>query len=728
MAVCLSALGSYSRSLAILEDIEPKIAQYLGKETSLYHRVIGQLNDQYHSINDLEKSKNYLEKLINTTPVDSDEYYYNRALLFEKQGKLDSAISYYNVLVNYLRKTKGDTCIEITKPLNRLLLIYNSQGDRFFFDSVMNLGSKILQKYEGNNEKNILECRLLSALTMAKIASINGWSLAEEFWRYSVYLAIEYGDATQTYYMDALVMYGYECFNNGHTPDQIFHKSLIVNNISQFVTNYALLTGIEREKLLSKPLYQSVRDMVFSTTNDSSSTVELYNYVLFCKQQNLNTDIGFAQVASSEGVHVDRAEKQEERMARIAAANQGSLYWMQYTYDSVRNNLGKNDIAVEYVRYQNYRNIATNGHKTEEKYVALVVRRDFKEPLLIPLCSAQELSNLINDSAKTLYSEEFVSEKIVRLLVQPLLSYAKKGGRMFFSPDGVLYNLAIENLPIEGGKTLGQKYSLIRCSSSRNIASIDNVPLCASAVLYGGIDYGKKQLYNREIATRKGWRYLPGTLEEVSKIDKILSNHGVKTTTMSGKAGTERSFLNLSGNETSIIHVATHGFFFTDSSSKRVSYFERIKNNENALSLQPEEDNLSPMQRSGLMFAGGNNVWMTKDSKPGNDDGVLLASEVVDMNLFGTELLVLSACETGLGDMSSEGVMGLQRAFKLAGVKTIVMSLWEVDDYATALMMETFYKKLMAGKSKREAFLYAQKTVREKYQDPKYWAAFIMLD
>jgi CHAT domain-containing protein len=100
------------------------------------------------------------------------------------------------------------------------------------------------------------------------------------------------------------------------------------------------------------------------------------------------------------------------------------------------------------------------------------------------------------------------------------------------------------------------------------------------------------------------------------------------------------------------------------------------------------------------------------------------------MDLQQTDIVVLSACETGLGDISGDGVFGLQRAFKQAGVKTLIMSLWKVDDAATELMMKTFYDNLLSGKSKRESFALAQQVVRESknYSNPYYWAGFIMLD
>ena len=107
---------------------------------------------------------------------------------------------------------------------------------------------------------------------------------------------------------------------------------------------------------------------------------------------------------------------------------------------------------------------------------------------------------------------------------------------------------------------------------------------------------------------------------------------------------------------------------------------------------------------------------------------MLTAAEISSLDLNRCDVVVLSACETGLGEITDEGVFGLQRAFKNAGVNTIIMSLWEVDDQATSLMMQTFYSNLVKGKSKRDPFSAAQNEVRKKYADPRYWAAFIMLD
>ena len=140
---------------------------------------------------------------------------------------------------------------------------------------------------------------------------------------------------------------------------------------------------------------------------------------------------------------------------------------------------------------------------------------------------------------------------------------------------------------------------------------------------------------------------------------------------------------------------------------------------------------IDPLQRSGLLFAGANIALRGHSKKlPAYvQDGILTAKEISLLDLRGAELVILSACETGKGEISTEGVFGLQRAFKMAGAQSILMALWPVSDEATQLMMTEFYKHWVAEKmSKRDAFLNARKAVREQYPEPRYWASFILLD
>lgn len=190
-----------------------------------------------------------------------------------------------------------------------------------------------------------------------------------------------------------------------------------------------------------------------------------------------------------------------------------------------------------------------------------------------------------------------------------------------------------------------------------------------------------------------------------------------------GMDGNEESFKSLSGKNTPIIHIATHGFFLKDKVDS-IQHRWLMPMSDSQSQVKPDNS----MKRSGLILAGAQKAWLGEEIPEGVDDGILLSEEIAMLDLRGTDLVVLSACETGLGEITSEGVFGLQRAFKKAGVQTIIMSLWRVDDRATSLMMQSFYKSLLSGKSKRESFLYAQEQVRNEFEEPNYWASFVMLD
>jgi CHAT domain-containing protein len=167
------------------------------------------------------------------------------------------------------------------------------------------------------------------------------------------------------------------------------------------------------------------------------------------------------------------------------------------------------------------------------------------------------------------------------------------------------------------------------------------------------------------------------------------------------------------------MHLATHGFFLpdptTDSGSKN--------NSKNLYALSND-----PLVRSGIVVSGANNAWNGTEPPTGIENGIVTAYEIAQLDLHQTQLVVLSACETALGDLQgTEGVFGLQRALKIAGVKNIIVSLWQVPDKETVELMTAFYTNLLSGKKVREAFYLAQKEMRSKYA-PFFWAAFVLVE
>ena len=399
--------------------------------------------------------------------------------------------------------------------------------------------------------------------------------------------------------------------------------------------------------------------------------------------------------------------------------------YMNVDWQMVRKALGKNDVAIEFFY-------------DRDSLYALVLKKDFESPKLVPL-GEFDYKSPFNGGRNVVDGNSYSTLDIYNVVWKPLEKYFSEKGKVYFSPSGKLYNIAIEYAPIDEKRLISEKYKLYRISSTRYLAlNAQKTSGKKSAAVFGGIEYNfgkgdwddlKNQQQNetdkavafRDVpiinvdSSRSGVIYLPGTKTEAENVANSLRAAQYDVNEEIGAAATEGSFKNLSGSRLKIIHIGTHGFYEPSAAA-----------DDNGMT--KEDRSLS---QSGLLFAGANSALdpkKRKDIPEGVDDGILTAKEISRLDFKNLDLVVLSACQTGLGEVTGEGVFGLQRGFKKAGAQTIIMSLWNVDDYATRLLMTEFYKNLVSGKSKREAFLAAQAYVRHKNSDPKYWAAFIMVD
>lgn len=225
----------------------------------------------------------------------------------------------------------------------------------------------------------------------------------------------------------------------------------------------------------------------------------------------------------------------------------------------------------------------------------------------------------------------------------------------------------------------------------------------------------------------ESWNYLHGTLEEVNNIQKIAKDKNISTLYFTGNDALEENFKLLNGNASpSILHISTHGFFFPDPEQKKED-LERMRITGEDKNVFKLSDN--PLNRAELLFAGANHTWKGENASENLEDGILTVYEASQIYLPNTKLVVLSACETGLGDIKgSEGVFGLQRAFKAAGAEYLMMSLWKVPDKETAEFMEEFYKELFKTNAIENSYKTAQDFMKEKYPDEPYkWAAFVLV-
>ena len=403
-------------------------------------------------------------------------------------------------------------------------------------------------------------------------------------------------------------------------------------------------------------------------------------------------------------------------------------------WQQVQKHLKKNEVAVEFTEINNLDplNLSSIG------YGALILRNDYDAPKFIVLDSKEEIDGNIETFLSLLNKGTRMnndrwsnfSERLYKSIWGKLEEFVDKGDVIYFTLDGLLNKAPIEVLSDSNGVMVNEKYNLFRLSSTRELCKQRKEDI-SKVVLYGGLLYDAKPngqkvdsieafQYLGNDSIRSGWDYLPASSTEVDSISYLLSSQGIKTIKKKGLSGTEESFKKLSGSDISTIHIATHGFYFPQQEAHYIDYFNKNESN----------DYISPMKRSGLMMTGGQSAWLGTKIIEKERDGILTAEEIATLDLSNVNMVVLSACQTGLGDIDpgAEGVLGIQRAFKMAGVQSLLMSLWKVDDNATAYMMQEFYSGLLSGETKHDAFKTAQQKVRNKYPNPFYWAGFVLLD
>lgn len=468
-----------------------------------------------------------------------------------------------------------------------------------------------------------------------------------------------------------------------------------------------------------------------------------------------------------------------ERKANLAALEaeakklEDGMYYKLYnlqkdadissTWKDVQAGLGKDEAAIEFL-YFDFFSYSKGLARDSTLYFALVLRPGDKSPRLVPLFCGQDFQRfLIRNRGKSqfdqirrlytwpsgAYGDKNRGDSLYHYIWQPLEEELEGVKTVYISPAGLLHKISFSAIPVNDSLNLIDKYRTQVLTTSAMLSDGSGrfeLSEHYKAILYGGILYdmdtsdigytaGKYKIHGDffirdrsfEVtdSVRGGgtWPYLEGTLSEIRMVDSIFTQTGIKTEIFSKTEAVEESFKYAESMYPEIIHIATHGYFLPEPpapprdtvSPYSTEYMSHVNTDET-------------MMRSGLLFAGANSTWRGKKPGLGLEDGILTAYEVSHLNLSRTRLIVLSACETGLGEVKgSEGVFGLQRAFKMAGVDFIIMSLWQVPDEQTVELMNLFYSKWGKGMDIREAFFAAQKEMSKDYE-PYFWAGFVLME
>ena len=779
LANCYQGLGEYHEAIKNYRVSLEIVKRELGENNETYARSVNNYGFCLAQIGDF---KNSLEQLMMSLkinkvihPADHPDIAMslgNIGFCLQHQGKIREAIGYFDEALSILLKNYNESHQEIVKTRANLAHCYQLLGEtekaKVHFDLVSK-HNKMAQPDAAAIEYIFADSCMRQQKYEEAIIHFN-----KSIEMYKNSLGNQHPDIVRSLKYLAWCYYAKGDKRYFQTQCDAFNmeQELLLNSLGSFNEN---LRNVYWNRY-SSDFLSFLPDLIVSE-NRKDLAGELYDKsALFAKGLMLSASTEMRRLILNSGDHKaneklkeldkthskidelkakgqdtksleDKADKLEsELIAFLKEKNIDILQDLRLTWQDVQKELGDDDLAIEFLTFDD------PGVETPY-YVALTLRKTYDLPHIIRLGNERDLLKYTKDAYTSIEASAFIWANFL------FNSELEGVNNIYFSPSGELHNIAIESMPywMDENKTVSDAYKIYRLSSTRELVTKHKKTTAGKgAVLYGHIDYNsastskqeteisrKKHEVNGNI-TRGGfdpeeagfrggekWPPLDGTHLEVENVRNILKKNVDMRT---GVSATETTFKNLSGEKKKIIHIATHGFYWTEEKAqkKNVSFSPRLEDDDNNT-----VDNA--MTRSGLLFSGAN---LTFDHKPipnEEDDGVLTAQEVSHLDLRGLDLLVLSACQSGQGEISGDGVFGLQRGFKMAGAQSIIMSLWSVNDKATQIMMTEFYKAYTSGKSKREAFLIAQQKVKEIYGnykdeeqeiliDKPHWAAFILLD
>ena len=741
-----SNLGEYNKAVELGTQALNIRKQALGEKHPDYASSLNNLANYYYSLGDYNKAVELGTQALNirkqTLGEKHPDYASSLGCLanyYSRLGNYNKAIELGRQALNIRKQTLGEKHPNYATSLNNLANYYSGLGD---YNKAVELGTMAMNIYkETLGEKHPDYASSLSNLASYNYQCHNyqeAYRLLSKSIRIQKHIVLSmFKEATsrtrQTFWnknnaeFDFFLSFCLKAHNqdyNGELYDYsaLFTKGLLLN--AETNARDVIFESGDTALVKQFDALQSVRIMLNK------------QYEKPIAERTLNCD-------SLENV----AELMERELIKSSKAYGDFTRSLTITWKDVKNELADGDVAIEFISTPFLDNDSV-------MYIALALKKGYPEPKLIPLFEEKTLKELSNDNPND-------AQQLFHLVWNPLLSELEGTRNVYFSPSGALYNIGIENLPISAEERMSDRFNMYRLSSTRLLALPPHSTSERKTALFGGLDYemspqdvasnNLKNAYHSEFIAqnrdasadfmeRGGFGALPFSLKEVKSASKLLEANGYECHLFEGKDGTEEAFKSLSGKKVKVVHLSTHGAFVPKKEAKNTKQknnFRFIQFDDAAPQAQEEDQSLT---RSFLVMAGGN-MLKNYDSIPeGIDDGILTAQEIAHTDLRGCDLVVLSACETALGDITNEGVMGLQRGFKKAGANTILMSLWKVDDQASSLLLTKFYENLLSKKMpKIDALKKAQDYVRnyeievegkkEKiFSDPKFWTSFILLD
>ena len=465
-----------------------------------------------------------------------------------------------------------------------------------------------------------------------------------------------------------------------------------------------------------------VRDRIMESGNPELKA-KYSSWIRKKEEINAAVEMG-AEERKNAGIELSNLEREAEELeARLGslsedfreAKEESGINWK-----SVRSSLKARDAAVEIVRYRHFQKQFTDS----VLYAALIITPETKSaPEIVIFPKGNQMEKRFIKYYRNSVRYGLTDTLSYSVFWKPMKSNFTDGGRIFFSPDGVFNELNPEAFQESNGAFLIDSENFFQVSNTKDIIREGKIRARSAdqknlALLLGNPDYyPKNQLDSLNVSLEP----LPGTKVEINGISEILKGKRWEINALLGSAASESS-LKATRNPR-ILHVATHGYFLENTlqEANDESYSFLLKNKA--------IDN--PLLRSGLYLNEAGTILdkTAGTNQPQIGEGILTAYEAMNLNLNSTELVVLSACETGRGEVQvGEGVYGLQRAFQVAGARSVIMSLFMVPDEATQELMSRFYENwINKGMDLRQAFSEAKKELKKTRPEPLFWGSFVLV-
>jgi CHAT domain-containing protein len=462
-------------------------------------------------------------------------------------------------------------------------------------------------------------------------------------------------------------------------------------------------------KLLSKVLHSNDSTLI-SLYNQWVSEKEFFIGVLsLSKQQQEEQGVDLQELQSD----IEHLEKQMSQRSEIFSKEETGK---QAVWQDVQKALKPGEYAMEIIRYRHFNKIMTDSIL----YASLIINSETKDNpslVILPNGSQMEKRNLkYYRNVSTLFMKDEFS---YNAYWKPIKRMIPDGAQIYISGDGVYNQINLEMLPDSTGTFVIDKNQLVLVTNTKDIinsASVmvkkKNKEVKKSANANPYVLCGSPEFYTENQKIKKTIPDLPGAEKEIIDLNLLLASSDKNILKLIKNDMTEDTIKHIPNPK--VLHIATHGYF-----------------KESDLKSSGDDDIATdPLLNSGLMLLGSGDIIDNPDNKYVNQkDGILTAYEAMDLSLDNTDLVVLSACETGRGEVQiGEGVYGLQRAFLVAGSKAVILSLFKVNDDVTQKLMLSFYQKWLKTGNKRQAFIDAKKEIKAQYKEPIYWGAFIMIE